>query len=148
MSFGDGWTSLMVQTVKCLPAVRWPRLNPWVGKVSWRRKWQPTPVPLSEKSHGRRSLVGYSPWDHQELDTTERLHFHFHFGEGYTLYSLLFSCQWQFWCVWLAFKCEFSGELSLHQASLTCSVRVRSSRCRLLLTASWAKCFTLLSDLF
>jgi len=30
------------------------------------------------KSHGQRSLVGYSPWGRKELDTTERLHFHFH----------------------------------------------------------------------
>ena len=50
-------------------------LNPWVGKILWRRKWQPTPVLLPGKSHGRRSLVGYNPWDAKELDTTERLHF-------------------------------------------------------------------------
>ena len=36
-----------------------------VGKVPWRRKWQPTPVFLPGKSHGRRSLVGYSPWGHK-----------------------------------------------------------------------------------
>ena len=35
--------------------------NPWVGKIPWRRKWQPTPVFLSEKFHGQRSLAGYSP---------------------------------------------------------------------------------------
>ena len=43
----------------------------------WRRKWQTTPVLLSGKFHGWRSLVGCSPWSHEELDTTERLHFHF-----------------------------------------------------------------------
>ena len=37
-----------------------------------------TPVFLLGKSHGRRSLVGYSPWGRKESDTTERLHFHFH----------------------------------------------------------------------
>ena len=42
-----------------------------------RRQWQPTPVLLLGKSHGRRSLVGCSPWGREELDTTERLHFHF-----------------------------------------------------------------------
>ena len=36
--------------------------DPWVGKIPWRRKWQPTPVILPGESHGRRSLVGYSPW--------------------------------------------------------------------------------------
>ena len=44
----------------------------------WRRKWQPTPVFLSEKSHGQRSLAGYSPWGHKELDTTEQLNHHHH----------------------------------------------------------------------
>jgi len=39
----------------------------------WRRKWQPTLVFLTGKSHGQRSLVGYSPWGHKELDTTEKL---------------------------------------------------------------------------
>ena len=48
-----------------------------VGKIRWRRKWQPTPVPLPGKSHGQRSLVRYSPWGRKELDTTERLYFHF-----------------------------------------------------------------------
>ena len=55
-----------------------PGSNPWVGNISWRRKWQPTPVFLPEKSHGQRSLVGYSPWGCKELDTIERHHFHFH----------------------------------------------------------------------
>ena len=35
----------------------------------WRRQWQPTPVLLPGKSHGQRSLVGCSPWGHEELDT-------------------------------------------------------------------------------
>ena len=43
----------------------------------WRRQWQPTPVLLPGKSHGRRSLMGYSPWGHEESDTTDWLHFHF-----------------------------------------------------------------------
>ena len=37
--------------------------TPWVGKILWRRKWQTTPVFLPGKSHGQRSLMGYSPWD-------------------------------------------------------------------------------------
>ena len=50
-----------------------------------RRQWHPTPVLLPGKSHGQRSLVGCSPWGHEESDTTERLHFHFSLsclGEG------------------------------------------------------------------
>ena len=53
--------------------------------MHWRRKWQPTPVLLPGKSHGRRSLVGCSPWGLKGSDTTERLHFHFsvsRIGEG------------------------------------------------------------------
>ena len=52
---------------------------------SRRRQWHPTPVLLSRKSHGWRSLVGCSPWGRWESDTTERLHFHFSLsciGEG------------------------------------------------------------------
>ena len=45
--------------------------------LPWRRKWHPTPVLLPGESHGRRSLVGYSPWGGRERDSTERLHFPF-----------------------------------------------------------------------
>ena len=50
-----------------------------------RRQWHPTPVLLPGKSHGRRSLVGCSPWGREESDMTERFHFHFSLsciGEG------------------------------------------------------------------
>ena len=47
--------------------------TPWVGKIPWRRKWQPIPIFLPGESHGRRSLAGYSPWGRKESDTTERL---------------------------------------------------------------------------
>ena len=47
----------------------------WVWSLGWedpwKRKWQSTPVFLPGKSHGQRSLVGYSPWGHKESDTTE-----------------------------------------------------------------------------
>ena len=43
--------------------------HPWVGKIPWRRKWQPTPVFLPRKSHGERSLMGCSPWDHKKSQT-------------------------------------------------------------------------------
>ena len=48
-----------------------------VTKQLRRRWWHPTPVLLPGKSHGWRSLVGWSPWGHSESDTTERLHFQF-----------------------------------------------------------------------
>ena len=61
----------------CLQCRR-PEFDPCVEKIPWRRKWKPIPVFLPGKSHGQRSLIGYSPQDHKELDMTKRLHFHFH----------------------------------------------------------------------
>ena len=48
----------------CLQCRRCRRcsFDPWVGKISWRRKWQFIPVLLPGRSHGQRNLVGYSPW--------------------------------------------------------------------------------------
>ena len=57
----------------CLQCGR-PGFNPWVGKIPWRRKRPPTPVLLPGKSHGRKSLAGYSPWGRKESDTTKQLH--------------------------------------------------------------------------
>ena len=58
------------------PACQWRRhkrcgFDPWVRKIPWRKKWQPTPVFLPGESHGGRSLLGYSPWGHKESDTTK-----------------------------------------------------------------------------
>ena len=47
------------------------RFNPWVGKILWRRAWQPTPVFMLGESHGQRSVVGNSPWGCKESDTAE-----------------------------------------------------------------------------
>ena len=63
--------SLVGQTVKNLLQYRRPRFHPWVGKILWRREWQPTPIFLLGESYGQRSLVGYSPWDHKQLDTAD-----------------------------------------------------------------------------
>ena len=44
------------------------RFDPWIGKIPWRRKWQPTPVFLPGKSNGQRSLAGYyGPWGHKRI---------------------------------------------------------------------------------
>ena len=59
--FSDGWNGM---ESSC---------NEWVGKIPWRRKWQPTPVFLPRKSHAQRSLAGYSLWGGKESDTTEWL---------------------------------------------------------------------------
>ena len=69
--------SLVAQMIKCLPTMQGPRFDTWVGKIFCRRKWQPTPVLLPGKPHGRSSMVGHSPWGRKESDMTEQLHFHF-----------------------------------------------------------------------
>ena len=46
---------------------QWRRFDPWVGKILWRKKRQPTPVFLPGKFHGQRSLVGYSPWGRKRV---------------------------------------------------------------------------------
>ena len=48
-----------------------PGSDPWVGKMPWRRAWQPTPVFLPGESHGQRSPAGYRSRGHRESDTTE-----------------------------------------------------------------------------
>ena len=50
------------------------RFNPWVGRIPWRKAWQPTPEFLPGESHRQRSLVGYSPWGHTESGTTWYAH--------------------------------------------------------------------------
>ena len=63
----------MAQQVKNLPAMQESWFDPWVGKILWRRKWQPALVFLPGKSHGQKNLVDYSPWGCKKSDTTEPL---------------------------------------------------------------------------
>ena len=71
-TFGDGWCSGKEPTWQCRRCKRC-RFIPWVGKILWNRKRQPSPVFLPRKFHGQGSLVGYSPWDCKKSDMTERL---------------------------------------------------------------------------
>ena len=86
---------------------KWTRFNPWVGKIPWRRKWQPTPVFLPREFHGQQSLA-----DHTELDTTEGL-IHTH-----TPLLSLFSCQehcefsTSAWCIKLMAFCHICKSFS------------------------------------
>ena len=66
------WLSVKEFTYQCRRH-RTRRFNPWVGKIYWRRKWQPTPIFLPGKSHGQRSLVGYGLQGLKESDTTRQL---------------------------------------------------------------------------
>ena len=65
------------------------RFDPWVGKISWRRKWQPTPVFLPGKVHGQRSLVGYSPEGHIQSKSQTRLSTHAHMQERIDILIML-----------------------------------------------------------
>ena len=70
------WASQVALVLKNLPAnagdIRDMSSIPgWGEKISWRRKWQPTPVFLPGESHGQRNLVGYSPQGRKESDATE-----------------------------------------------------------------------------
>ena len=89
-----------------------------MGKIPWRRKWQPTPVFLPGKSHGLRSLVGYRPLGRKETETTEQLHFHFHF-HSYTV-KLCTYCS----CCAVTQSCLTSVTpwISVHQASLSFTI--------------------------
>ena len=63
------WLRCKESASKC----RRPGFSPWVGKIPWRREWQPTPVFLPGEFHRQRNLVGYIPWGSKESDTTEQL---------------------------------------------------------------------------
>ena len=100
--------SLVAQMVKVCLQCRWPRFNPWVRKIPWRKKWQHTPVFLPVEFHGWRSQVSYSPWDHKELDTTEWLTFHS------TCHYVIFSDMY-LESLYDTFAYKFSCTFHLHQ---------------------------------
>ena len=80
--------------------------DPWVRKISWSRKWQPAPVFLPRKSHGQRSLVGYSLWGCKELDKTEWAHTHIKFvGIELFIVSLYYSHNFHGICLLFHFWC-------------------------------------------
>ena len=82
--------------VKNLPAMQETPVQSWVGRIPWRREQQLTSVFLPEEFHGQRSLVGYSPWGHEESDMTERLHFHFSLaciGKGKATHSSILAWE-------------------------------------------------------
>ena len=82
--------SLLTQTVKNLSAMQETQVQFLGQEDPWRRKWQPTPVFLPGESHGQRSLVGYSSWGREELDTTEQL--------THTWYELQHQTELTGWC--------------------------------------------------
>ena len=61
--------SLVAQMLKNSPTIQETEFNPWIGKIPWRRKWQPTPLFLFEKSHGQKNLESYGFKKLQRVDT-------------------------------------------------------------------------------
>jgi len=68
---GASQVALVVKDPPASAGVMRPWFDPWVGKIPWRRTWQPTPVFLPGESHAQRRLAGYSSLGRQELDITE-----------------------------------------------------------------------------
>ena len=84
---------LVAQIVNNLSAMQDTQVDPGVGKIPGRMKWQATPAFLPGESHGQRSLMGHSPWDRKESDTTEQLTLSI-FSFFKTLYdNLHFACS-------------------------------------------------------
>ena len=75
------------------------RFNLWVGKIPWRREWQPTSC--LDNLHGQRTLAGYSPWGHEELERTESLTLSLY---TFTIYHLSQSIRFFSKCVYLWFE--------------------------------------------
>ena len=90
-------------SIECLQFGK-PRFDSWVGKILWRRAWQPTPVFLPGESHEQWSLPGYSPWVHTELETTGRL--------TLSLFPPSFS-PWQYLLCSLPYGFAYSGHFIL-----------------------------------
>ena len=68
--------------------------HPWVGKIPWRRAWQPSPVFLPGESPGQRSLVGCSPWGLKVCDVTEHTYTHNHTKVLIRTYRVCVVCVW------------------------------------------------------
>ena len=70
--------------------------EPWIGKIPWRRKWQPAPVFLPGKSHGQRSLAGYSPWGRKRVrhDLATKQHQHQHVKQLINNFYIDYMLKW------------------------------------------------------
>ena len=95
-AYSKSWASFVVHMIKNLPTMQETWVQSLVGKIPWRRKWQPTPGLLPGKFHGQRSGTSYSPWNHKESDTTVWLAFIFtlHMKPWSTTLKCLIKCKW------------------------------------------------------
>ena len=94
--------------------------DPWVGKIPWRRKWQPTLVFFPGESHGQRSLVGYSPWGCKESDTTEPFHCILWWP------AVCFLCLWLYSCFVNKFICNIFYILHISDTIISFSLWLSS----------------------
>ena len=85
--FPGGTVAKKKSTCQCR---RYQRLGfvPWVRKIPWRRRWQPSPVFLPGEFHGQKILAGYSPWGRKELNIAEHTHTHI-YTYTYILFQIL-----------------------------------------------------------
>ena len=92
--------------VKNLPASTGDsRFNPWVRKIPWRRKWQPTTVFLPGKAHGQRSLVCYSPWGHRvenNFVTKQQHQQNFFKKMNISPFGLLLTPKYMYFPLWMS----------------------------------------------
>ena len=85
-----------------------PGFDPWVGKIPWRRTWQPTPVSLSGEFHGQKSLGGYNPQGSTECNMTEATS---HARTHDTLTHLSEGLNLKCWQSQMCQECEANGTL-------------------------------------
>ena len=84
----------MAQWDRNLPAMQETLgLYPWIGKLPWRRKWQPTLVFLPENA--QRRLAGCSPRGYKESESTEHAYIHTYTGRGYSLNPAVDMVGWE-----------------------------------------------------
>ena len=105
-------------------------LDPWVGKITWRRKWQPTPVFFPGQSHGQRSLVGYGSWGHKESDTTEHMCAHTHTHTHVHTRVLTHMCAHRDTCVHTCTCTRVCTHACAHTCTCMCTQRHTYMRVR------------------
>ena len=77
---------------------------PWIGKILCRRKWQPTPIFLPEKSHGQKSLMVDSAWGHKLPDMTEHINLTDKFVKLNRSYCICLVANFELWVKKIAWK--------------------------------------------
>ena len=117
------WAFLMAQWYRICLQCRWPRFDPRVRKIPWRRQWLTTPVFLSGELHGQRSLVGYSPWGHRVRHdwATNIFTFKTIYLERTSLVAQTVKClptMWETWVQSLGWEDPLEKAMETHSSTL------------------------------